>query len=145
MSEQQPDVSATIEAEKMDTDLSSNLHQEKTQYDRDVFKLLSDTDPETGLKFDWIDIRDQLVNGASPGDVLPLIFDYYMEHNPRMDAWCNYLLACSHFTHDELNGHQNRTARRKLEVKVKKLLKARSRKPHQEINQFMYENRNLNL
>jgi hypothetical protein len=145
MSEQQPEVSATIEAEKIDTDLSSNLHQEKKQFDRDVFKLLSDTDPDTGLKFDWIDIRDQLINGASPGDVLPLIFDYYMQHNQKMDAWCNYLLACSHFTHQELNGNQNRAARRKLELKVKKLLKARSLNPHQQINQFMYENRNLNL
>ena len=60
-----------------------------------------------------------------------------------MDAWSNYLLACSHFESTDLDGPKNRAARRRLELKVKKLVKARKSDPHTNINQFMYNNQNL--
>jgi hypothetical protein len=48
-------------------------------FDRDVFSLISDVDPETGLSFAWLDIRQKLMDGVPPGDVLVDIFEYYQE------------------------------------------------------------------
>jgi hypothetical protein len=112
-------------------------------FDRDVFSLISDVDPETGLSFAWLDIRQKLMDGVPPGDVLVDIFEYYQEKNPKMDAWLNFQLALSMFTKEELDGPMNRNGRKKLEQAVKKLIAKRSKKPMQEMNQFMFENQGL--
>ena len=60
-----------------------------------------------------------------------------------MDAWLNFQLALSMFTKEELDGPMNRNGRKKLEQAVKKLIAKRSKKPMQEMNQFMFENQGL--
>lgn len=112
--------------------------------DKEIWKILSNEDPDTGLPIDWIEARDYLIEHG-PGKALEKFFDYYELHNPRMDSWCNYLLACSHFTAEELDGQQNRAYRRRLEIKVKKLLKKRQTDKHVPMHQFLYENQQINV
>lgn len=114
-----------------------SIDDEKKCSDREAMSILSSKDPVTGLEYDWLNIRDRLCNGDLPGAVLPDIFNYYCEQNPKMDLWMNYLLSCSHFTKEELDGSQNRNGRKKLEQSVKKMLTARSKNPHQNIREFM--------
>ena len=104
---------------------------------RDAWSLLSDVEPASGLSYAWLDIREALMEGG-PAKGLPLIFDYYCEHNPSMDTYMNFLLACSHFTKEELEMPTTKGARRRLELKMKKLMK----KQKGPINhrQFYYEN-----
>ncbi len=108
---------------------------------KDLFALISDRDPVSGLTYDWLEIREMLVSGIPVGKVLPLMFDYYESNNPAMSSWSNYLLACSHFTEHELNdGQANKAYRRKLEVKVKRLIRARKQDQHTNIHDFVYKN-----
>jgi len=132
------DIFETNEEEKKEEE------QKEVAFDRDVWNLMSNTDPETGLDFAWLDIVDRLKEGVKAVDVLPSIFDYYQEKNPTMDSWLNYCLACSHFEKDDLEGPSNRSARRRLEARVKKLMKVRSKQQHKNIHQFMYDNQNVN-
>ena len=110
---------------------------------KDAFAMLSTVDPETGLDYSWLEIRERLSNGEQPINILPYIFDYYQEKNCYMDAWSNYLLACSHFDPIDLGGPKNRSARKLLELKVKKLVKARAKDTHSNIHQFMFKNRDI--
>lgn len=105
---------------------------------KEAWSLLSDKDPETGLTYDWLTIRDVLMNeGVAKG--LPMIFEYYNTVNTRMDPYINYMLACSHFTSEELGDPQTRTARKKLQQQVKKLIKKRAEHPHENIFKFYNE------
>lgn len=121
------------------------LTEAQKEFQREACSLLSTTDPETGLEYEWLEIRKRLCNGEKPVDVLPAIFDYYEEKNPKMDAWLNYQLACSHFEKDEL-GPKNRFERKQLEARVKKLMK-KSKKPGQSMNmrQFLYDNKDISI
>jgi len=110
-----------------------------------AYSMFSDVDPETGLDFEWLTIRNKLVSGADIGEVLPLMFDYYESKNNKMSPWCNYLLSCSHFTKEELDGKQNRNGRKKLENMVKQLMKKRQKNPSENINQFLYNNKNISI
>lgn len=127
----------------MTTEISTSTSNEPTS--QDAFKLLSNVDPDTGLHFEWLEIRDKLMNGAKVGDVLPLIFDYYSSQCESMDAWCIYLLTCSHFDPSDLDAPQNRFQRKRLEAKVKKLIKARKQEPNTNINEFMYKHQNIEV
>jgi hypothetical protein len=122
-------------------EMKSHEKKELSEFDRDCFSLLSTVDPESGLDFAWLDIRDRLCNGEKPIDVLPAIFYYYEEKNPRMDHWLNYLLACNHFTKEEIGGPQHRQARKRLEAAVKKLMKGKAQKPGMNMHQYLYENK----
>lgn len=108
-----------------------------------AYSMFDNKDVETGLSMDWITIREKLCNGVSVGEVLPLIFDYYEHNNEKMNSWMNYLLSCSHFTKEELDGTHNRSSRRQLEMKVKKLMKMRKQNTSQNINQFLYNNKDI--
>ena len=74
-----------------------------------------------------------------------MIFDYYEMKNKRFDSYLNFLLACSHFTTEELEGTPvNRAYYRRLEQKAIKLMKLRKKDPTTNINQFFCNNRNIN-
>ena len=119
------------------------IDDNKTDY-TDAWKMFSNIDPETGLDYDWLDIKNVLLEDEQKGvgKALPMIFDYYRQRCEKMDDWCLYLLACSHFTPKELGDPYNRASRRGLEAKVKKLMKERGKHPHMNVNQFLYENHN---
>jgi hypothetical protein len=104
---------------------------------RDAWSLMSDVDPESGLPYAWLDIREALIEGG-PAKALPMIFDYYCERNPYMDSYTNYLLACSHFTKEELEMPNSKGARRRLELRIKKAVK-KNKGPIQNYRQFYYE------
>jgi hypothetical protein len=110
------------------------------EFQREACSFLTTVDPETGLDYAWLDIRKRLVDGEPPVSVLPAIFEYYEEKNNRCDSWINYQLACSHFSKEEIGDPKNRWERKKLEAKVKKLMKMRTAKPGQSIHQFLAEN-----
>ena len=127
------------------TEINDNkdaIDMKQTDY-TDAWKMFSNTDPETGLDYDWLEIRKVLTEDEKEGvgRALPMIYDYYKEKCEKLDDWCLYLLACSHFTPKELGDPYNRASRRTLENKVKKLMKERSKNPHMNINQFLYENK----
>ena len=119
------------------------MDDNKTDY-TDAWKMFSNIDPETGLDYDWLDIKNVLLEDEQKGvgKALPMIFDYYRQRCEKMDDWCLYLLACSHFTPKELGDPYNRASRRGLEAKVKKLMKERGKHLHMNVNQFLYENHN---
>ena len=122
-----------------------DLKNEKKVDDSDLWKMFKNVDPDTGLDLDWLEVRDYLCeHGAAKG--LEKVFDYYQMKNPRMEAYVNYLLACSHFTEEELEGTPiNRAYRRRLETKVKKLLKKRESDKHTPIHQFLHDNKNIQV
>ena len=110
-----------------------------------IWKLVSNVDPKTGEDLDWIMVKEYLVeNGPVKG--LEKVFEYYEMKNPKMDPWVNYLLACSHFTEEELNGTpMNRAYRRRLESKIAKLMKMRGKDKNTSLHQFLYDNRNVTV
>ena len=104
---------------------------------RDAWSLLSDIDPASGLPYAWLDILEELTEGG-PAKALPMIYEYYMERNPNMDSYMNYLLACSHFTKEELGDPTTKGARRRLELRIKKAIK-KNKGPIQNFRQFYHE------
>lgn len=110
---------------------------------RDAWSLLSDIDPVTGIDYAWLDIREALME-QGPAKVLGQIYDYYQDRNPSMDSWMNYLLACSHFTKEELGDPIGKGARRRLELRIKKAVK-KNKGPVQNYRQFYYENKDALL
>jgi hypothetical protein len=123
--------------EKMDLSDVPQAPKASDDEKRDAWSLLSDVDPVSGLPYAWLDIREALMEGG-PAKGLPMIFDYYCERNPSMDAYTNYLLACSHFTTEELEMPTSKGARRRLELRIKKAVK--KHKGPMNINKFYYEN-----
>lgn len=104
---------------------------------RDIVDIFGDTKQE-----EWTEILEHLKEHG-PSQTLELIFDFYERYSP-LDAWSNYLLACSHFTEEDLNiCPTNRGTRRQLERRIAKLIKQRGKDPHTAMNQFLYNNRNL--
>jgi hypothetical protein len=110
---------------------------------RDAWSLLSDIDPVSGLPYAWLDVREALMKDG-PAQALGQIYDYYQERNPSMDSWMNYLLACSHFTKEELGDPVGKGARRRLELRIKKAMK-KNKGPVQNYRQFYYENKDALL
>lgn len=109
----------------------------------DIWKVFSNVDPVTGDDLDWIEIRDYLCEHG-PAKSLEKIYDYYLDKFHRMDPWSVYLLTCSHFTLEELEGEKyNRAYRRRLEQKVIKLMKKREQDKSTPYQEFLYKNRNL--
>ena len=90
------------------------------QCDLEALSLISETD-KNGIPWEWYAVRDNM--NKMGVKALPLIFDYYQAQNKNFDPWTNYLLSCSYFTDKELNFPCNRSDRRKLEDKVKKMMK----------------------
>ena len=101
-------------------------------------KLVNDSDP-SGIPWDWHIVRDLMMKYGVQS--LPAVFAYYQEFNPHFDPWCNYLLSISYFTEEELNFPTNRSMRRNLELKVRKLMK-KHKKDDITVNEFlnMYKN-----
>ena len=124
--------------EKLDLGVPS-APKASDQEKRDAWQLLSDTDPTTGLPYAWLDILEVLTEGG-PAKALPLIFSYYQERNPGMDDYMLYLLACSHFTKEELGDPVTKGARRRLELRIKKAVK-KNKGPVSNFRQFYAEHR----
>lgn len=101
---------------------------------KNAWSLLSDRDPETGLKYTWLEIRETLVNDGVD-KALPLIFEYYLREAKGFDPYSVYLLACSHFTKEELGDPINKGAKRRLELKIRRLLK---KEKNAETNPFKF-------
>jgi len=112
-----------------------------------IWRMFSDSDIShlNGVDYEWLDILDNIAEHG-PAKSLDMIFDYYEMKNKRFDSYVNFLLACSHFTTEELEGTpNNRAYRRRLEQKAIKLMKLRKKDPTTNINQFLYNNRNMNV
>ena len=109
----------------------------------EIWKVFSNVDPVTGDDLDWIEVRDYLCEHG-PAKSLDRLYDYYLENFHRMDPWSVYLLTCSHFTLEELEGEKyNRAYRRRLEQRVIKLMKKREQDKSTPYQEFLYKNRNL--
>lgn len=134
-----------LDVDEKDDEVPIELTEAQKEFNREACSLLSTVDPETGLEYAWLDIRKRLCDGEPPVEVLPAIFEYYEEKNNKCDSWINYQLACSHFQPDEIGGPKNRFERKKLEAKIKKLMKLRLKKPAQAMNQFLAENANVSI
>ena len=95
---------------------------------KDAWSLLSERDPDTGLKYTWLEVRETLINeGVAKG--LPKLFEYYLTESKGMfDPYTVYLLTCSHFTPAELGDPVNKGARRRLELRLRKLIKQQEKK-----------------
>ena len=121
---------------------NTQVYDEKTEASaNDVWKMMvSDVDQETGLDFEFLEVRDYICeHGASKG--LEKLFQYYMKKCEKFDPWTTYLLACSHFTLEELEGTAiNRNYRRRLEQKVTKLMKAREKDKSSSFHEFLRKN-----
>ena len=121
---------------------SKNEVDSKQEVELDIFdlwKISSDVDPETGLDWDFIQIREYICQHG-PAKGLEPLYEYYLNKFHKLDAWSVYLLACSHFTLEELEGTPiNRSYRRRLEQKVKKLMKAREKDKLTPYNEFLYK------
>lgn len=117
----------------------------KSTFDKDIWSIVSDKDPETGLPLSWLEVRDYLVeHGAAKG--LHKVFEWYLERMPELDPWCVYLISCSHFTEEELEGTPiNRNYKRRLEMKVKKLLKVRAQDSSSHTLDFYRKNAHINV
>ena len=135
------DVTVQIDPQEFDEKLNIDVPQAPRASEdekRDAWSLLSDVDPVSGLPYAWLDVREALMEGG-PAKALPHIYAYYQERNPQMDSYMNYLLACSHFTKEELGDPTTKGARRRLELRIKKALK-KNKGPVQNVRQFYYEN-----
>lgn len=112
-----------------------------TKYD--ALRLINKFDHETGLSYDWMDVRDEvMLHGVG---ALRHLFEYYERNNPHFDAQINYMCACSHFTAEDLELPTNRATRRAMEARIQKLLKLRSKNPNENIQQFLRNNANVIL
>ena len=132
------DVTVQIENLPAEFDEKMNLAPKASDEEkRDAWSLLSDVDPASGMPYAWLDILEVLAEGG-PAKALPHIYDYYCEINPLMDSYMNYLLACSHFTKEELGDPVTKGARRRLELRLKKAVK-KNKGPVQNIRQFYHE------
>lgn len=109
---------------------------------RDAWSMLSSVDPVTGLKYSWLDAREVLVN-EGVAKALPLLFDYYMEENPNMDPMINYHFACHHFSQEEMGLPANKSAKRRLELRIRKLLKKKN--PTDSMKKFYGDNADVLL
>jgi len=106
----------------------------------DIWKTFNNIDPETGLDYDFLEVRDYLCEHG-PAKALDKLYDYYLSKFTRMDPWSVYLLTCSHFTSEELEGQaNNRAYRRRLEAKVMKLMKKREKDPSTSYPEFLRKN-----
>ena len=127
------DVSEPIESKEEKEDITSEM-------EREAWGLLSDVDPVTGLKYSWLDIREVLMT-QGVASALPLMFEYYLDVNGAMDPYMNYMIACSHFTPEELGHPATKNARRRLQLKMRKLLA--KKKDSDGLHRFMQENGRL--
>ena len=112
-----------------------------------IWRMFSDSDMLhlNGVDYEWLDILDNIAEHG-PAKSLDMIFDYYEVKNKRFDSYVNFLLACSHFTTEELEGTpNNRAYRRRLEQKAIKLMKLRKKDSNTNMNQFLYNNRNVSV
>ena len=120
--------------------------ESKHEHDKfDLWKISSDIDPETGLDYDFLQVREYICeNGPAKG--LEPLYEYYLSKFHKLDPWSVYLLACSHFTMEDLEGTPiNRSYRRRLEAKVKKLMKLREKDKTTPFNEFLYKNKNVEV
>ena len=109
-----------------------------------IFIMFSDVNLNC-VDYECLNILDNLAEHG-PAKTLDMIFDYYAMQNSRFDSYVNFLLTFSHFTTEELEGtHINRVYYRRLEQKVIKLMKLRKKDNKININQFLYNNRNINI
>ena len=128
-----------ISEEQFDEKLDEKEEHSDTTTSREAWSLLSNVDPITNLKYSWLDIREVLMSDG-PSKALPMIYDYYMEEGNRLDPYTNFLLACSHFTSEELGDPVTKSAKRRLELRLRKLLKKRAKNPHESFNKFCRDN-----
>ena len=106
----------------------------------DIWKVFSNVDPVTGDDLDWIEVRDYLCEHG-PAKSLDRLYSYYLEKFSKLDPWSVYLLTCSHFTFEELEGEKyNRAYRRRLEQRVIKLMKKREQDKSTPYSEFLYKN-----
>ena len=107
----------------------------------DALKTICEFDHDTGLSYDWLEVREQvMIHGVK---ALRHLFEYYQRNNTHFDEQLNYMCACSHFSAADLDLPTNRATRRALEVRIQKLLKLRSKKPNEPIQQFLRNNADM--
>ena len=141
-------MSDSVESKKDDTvqyDEKQEATPEKIKFDNELWSIVSNVDPVSGLNLDWLEVREYLCeHGAGKG--LEKVFSYYEQHNPYMGSWENFLLACSHFSLEDLEGCAiNRRYRRNLELKIKKLIKKRESDKNTPIQEFLYKNSKITV
>ena len=136
-------MSENVENTENKNEVDSKHEQEHNKFD--LWKISSDIDPETGLDYDFLQVREYICeNGPAKG--LEPLYEYYLNKFHKLDPWSVYLLACSHFTMEDLEGTAiNRSYRRRLEAKVKKLMKLREKDKTTPFNEFLYENKNIEV
>ena len=97
----------------------------------DAFRMLNNTD-EKGITYDWIELMNKLDDEGLYENFLNDIFDFYEDLHPHFDSYTNFLLACSHFTDEEL---KMKTANKsKLLRKVKRILANTGKKDSEIMN-----------
>ena len=93
----------------------------------DPFDLIHNCD-EKGIPDEWNEVKKKVIEKGV--NALEDLFDFHLKYTSYFDDWTNYLLACSYFTPQELGFETNRTIRKQLEFKVKRLMKERAKNPH---------------
>ena len=127
-------------SEKVENTESVESKNEATPNKMDIWKTFNNVDPETGLEYEWLEVRDYLCEHG-PAKALDKLYSYYLTKFTRMDPWSVYLLTCSHFTMEELEGTPiNRSYRRRLEAKVMKLMKKRDKDSSSSFPEFLRKN-----
>ena len=107
----------------------------------DALKIINTTDHESGLSYDWLEVRDQVVlHGVK---ALRHLFEYYERNNPHFDSQLNYMCACSHFSAEDLELPTNRSTRRSLEKRIERLIKLRAKNPTETMQAFLRNNASI--
>ena len=97
----------------------------------DAFRMLNNTD-EKGIPYDWIELMEKLDTIGLYDGYLNDVFDFYEDLHPHFDSYTNFLLACSHFSDEEL---KLKTANKsKLLRKVKRILANTGKKDSEIMN-----------
>ena len=111
-----------INTEDVD-DVKPDETDEKQIYQKfDAFKLFSNYN-ENGIPFDFIRIKERLMQEGYYEGVLFELFEYHQEYTPNFDSWTNFNIACGYFSNKELSLPNCKNEKLKLEKKVKILLR----------------------
>ena len=129
-----------INTEDTDEDKKDDTDTVKDTIDKfDAFKLFSNYN-ENGIPYNFIRIKERLMQEGYYEGVLSELWSYHQEYTPNFDAFTNFMISCGYFSDKELGNPSCKKEKLKLVKKVKILMRKRSKNEHQNIYSFLKEN-----
>ena len=128
-----------INTEDIDEVQKDETDEKQTIDKFDAFKLFSNYN-ENGIPYDFIKIKERLMQEGYYEGFLTELYEYHQEYTPNFDAFTNFMLSCGYFSDKELGNPTCKKEKLKLEKKVKILMRKRAKNEHQNIYSFLKEN-----